>query len=206
MDSPDACLADLYLECVRSACQHVSCEKFFELFTPVLKRVAYRVALQFDAKCEIEDLAQEISLKLMNKDRLGNLALPQDPALVAAYFSVVATNIARDFFRMRGARKRGRARTVSLDEILDSVTMGQSAQAERSVLLGEIEEHLPENRKCRTIFRLYYRQGFSAKEIAALPDVGLSVKGVESLLNRVIVQLRQVFGSHGRKETGGKPE
>jgi RNA polymerase sigma-70 factor (ECF subfamily) len=206
VDSPDACLADLYLECVRSAC-HVSCEKFFDLFTPVLKRVAYRVALQFNAKGEIEDLIQEISLKLMNKDRLGNLALPPDPAQGAAYFSVVAANIARDFFRMRGAGKRGLARTVSWDETLDSITMGRTAEVDRSVLLGEIEEHLPADRKCQTIFRLYYRQGFSAKEIAALPEVGLSVKGVESLLNRVIIQLRQVMlGSRARKETNGKPE
>jgi RNA polymerase sigma-70 factor (ECF subfamily) len=207
MDSREARLSDLYLECVRSARRHASCEKFFQLFTPIMSRVAYRVASQFDAKTEIDDLIQEISLKLMNKDRLGNLALPPEPGLEAAYFSVVAANIARDFFRMRGASKRGRARTVSLDESLDSITMGRSTDSDRTVLLREIEERLPEDRKSKTIFRLYYRQGFSAKEIAAIPGVELSVKGVESLLHRVIAQLRQaMLGPPAEKKPGGKAE
>jgi RNA polymerase sigma-70 factor (ECF subfamily) len=133
--------------------------------------------------------------------------LPREPALGAPYFAVVAANVARDFFRKRGAYKRGRARTVSLDETLDSITAGRSVGADRSVLLSEIEEYLPEDRKCQTIFRLYYRQGFSAKEIAAIPEVGLSVKGVESLLHRVIRQLREaIHGARVKRETGGKPE
>jgi len=36
-----------------------------------------------------------------------------------------------------------------------------------------------------SIFWLYYEQGYSAKEISLLPSMGLTVKGVESTLQRL---------------------
>ena len=42
----------------------------------------------------------------------------------------------------------------------------------------------------RTAFWLYYRQGFTAKEIAGMPAMNLTVKGVESLLFRLTAVLR----------------
>jgi len=43
----------------------------------------------------------------------------------------------------------------------------------------------------RTIFWLYYRQGLTAKEIGALPSIGLSLKGVESTLHRLTQLVRE---------------
>jgi RNA polymerase sigma-70 factor (ECF subfamily) len=42
----------------------------------------------------------------------------------------------------------------------------------------------------RALFWLYYRQGYTAEEIARLPSAGLTAKGVESALRRVTVWLR----------------
>jgi RNA polymerase sigma-70 factor (ECF subfamily) len=42
----------------------------------------------------------------------------------------------------------------------------------------------------RTVFWLYYQQGFSAKAIAALPSIGLSEKGVESAILRLTREVR----------------
>jgi len=42
----------------------------------------------------------------------------------------------------------------------------------------------------RALFWLYYRQGLTAGEIAALPSAGLTAKGVESALRRVTGWLR----------------
>jgi RNA polymerase sigma-70 factor, ECF subfamily len=42
----------------------------------------------------------------------------------------------------------------------------------------------------RTIFWLYYRQGMTAKEITGLPGIGLSLKGVESALHRLVKLVR----------------
>jgi DNA-directed RNA polymerase specialized sigma24 family protein len=43
------------------------------------------------------------------------------------------------------------------------------------------------------VFDLYYFQDWTAKEIAALAWVGLSEKGVESLLRRMRLALRSFF-------------
>jgi RNA polymerase sigma-70 factor, ECF subfamily len=191
MDTSGACLAELYAECVRASGAHPACEKFFKMFLPTLGRIAYRVAAQFSATEETEDLIQEISLKLASKDSSVLMGLPRDPSASLAYFSVVAANAARDFFRSRNAAKRGVDRTVSLDSALESITGGVRNQPDRSLLLAQIDDCLPNDRKSRAVFRLYYRQGFSAKEIAAIPAVELSVKGVESLIHRIILLVRQ---------------
>ena len=41
------------------------------------------------------------------------------------------------------------------------------------------------------MFWLYYRVGLTANAIAALPSIGLSMKGVESTILRLIRLLRQ---------------
>src|SRR3954454_5988569 len=42
----------------------------------------------------------------------------------------------------------------------------------------------------RKIFWLYYREGLTAKEIAGLPQISLTLKGVESTLYRLIQLVR----------------
>jgi RNA polymerase sigma-70 factor (ECF subfamily) len=78
----------------------------------------------------------------------------------------------------------------------------QSAQMQRSALLAQLDSKLrsapdviPD--RDRTLFWLYYRQGFTAQEIARLGGAGLSAKGVESALRRVTIWLRG--------EVGGEP-
>ena len=67
---------------------------------------------------------------------------------------------------------------------------------ETRVLIGEIERCLqtlasePNFARDYTIFWLYYRQGFTAKAISQVRGIGLSVKGVESTLLRLIRLLR----------------
>jgi hypothetical protein len=51
--------------------------------------------------------------------------------------------------------------------------------------------HLERDRK---LFWLYYRVGLTADEIAGLPSIGLSTKGVESSLLRLTRLLRQEIG------------
>jgi RNA polymerase sigma-70 factor, ECF subfamily len=68
--------------------------------------------------------------------------------------------------------------------------------------LSEIDEHLkrcltgPEQERDRTIFWLYFRQGMSTKEIASLPTIGLSAKGVGSVIERLKHSIReQILGA-----------
>jgi DNA-directed RNA polymerase specialized sigma24 family protein len=66
----------------------------------------------------------------------------------------------------------------------------------RSVLLSELDRKLrsaPDvfGERDRALFWLYYLQGLTAEEIARLPVVGLTAKGVESVLRRVTRWLRE---------------
>jgi DNA-directed RNA polymerase specialized sigma24 family protein len=47
------------------------------------------------------------------------------------------------------------------------------------------------------IFWLYYKRGLTTKEIAGLPFINLSVKGVESTLHRLVQLLRSQLASDG---------
>jgi hypothetical protein len=44
------------------------------------------------------------------------------------------------------------------------------------------------------IFWFFYEQGYTAKEISFLPEIGLTVKGVEAVLLRLTRYLREEFG------------
>ena len=49
----------------------------------------------------------------------------------------------------------------------------------------------PDQERNRTIFWLHYRAGLSARAIAELPGMGLTTKGVESILMRITRELRE---------------
>jgi RNA polymerase sigma-70 factor, ECF subfamily len=184
-------LAALYQQCAGPQGLKAACEQFFKLFRPTLERVALRVAQQFGAGHETEDVIQEISLKLVEKDSSILAGLPQEPSSASAYLSVVAANAARDFFRSRQAEKRGIKRTISFDDTLESLSPRTQNDADRHLIMTQIEGFLPRDRKSRSVFWLYYRQGFSAREIAAIPAFELTVKGVESLIRRITLSVRR---------------
>jgi RNA polymerase sigma-70 factor (ECF subfamily) len=62
------------------------------------------------------------------------------------------------------------------------------------VLLREIDEaidRIAASKRDKTVFLLYYRQGFTALAIAQVPGIELTAKGVESCLHRLTAQLRE---------------
>jgi DNA-directed RNA polymerase specialized sigma subunit len=63
-----------------------------------------------------------------------------------------------------------------------------------NLLLRELEEMSGqglEGNRDRLILNLYYRKGYATKEIARIRSLGLSQKGVESCLHRLIERLRK---------------
>jgi RNA polymerase sigma-70 factor (ECF subfamily) len=49
----------------------------------------------------------------------------------------------------------------------------------------------PDQERNTRIFWLHYRVGLSARNIADLPGIGLTTKGVESILLRITKELRE---------------
>jgi RNA polymerase sigma-70 factor (ECF subfamily) len=168
---------------------------------PIFARVVYRVAGSTGAAQagDVDDVVQECFLKLEGARAKpdGGKSRFDCPEAALAYLKVLAANTARDYVRKRNAEKRGTAKTAALDDRLGEIAGPDGPNLDRHVLMRQIDGLLG-NPKERTIFWLYYRQGFTAKEIAGLPGIQLSAKGVESLLRRLALEIRkQLEGNSG---------
>lgn len=149
----------------------------------------------------LDDLVQDTYLKLCsNKCRkLADFA-EKHPDAVVGYIKTIAMNVARDHFKSQYSQKRGSGDVEQIGEDSDpegnSEKAGSAEAMLRELLLKQIDECIaksavgPDGERDRTIFWLYYRQGLTAKDIAALPGFDLTAKGVESVLVRVVRLVR----------------
>jgi RNA polymerase sigma-70 factor (ECF subfamily) len=150
----------------------------------------------------VDDLVQDTYLKLCTNKCCQLLEFgARHPDAILGYVKTIAVNVAHDHFKSLHSQKRGSGKVSQIMENADpraapSEPGGQEAM-EREVLFKQIDECIEtclegaDRDRDRTIFWLYYQQGMTAKDIAALPTIGLSAKGVESVIVRVIRLLRE---------------
>ncbi len=182
---------------------------FVRRFQPLIASSVIRVARSYGSTDPglIDDLIQETYLRLCkdNYRSLREFKAKHDEAIFG-FLKVTATNLARDHFRSRGTQKRR-------GEVEDDGTWGEpittSGSMERAVLLEEFDRRLAvsESDRDRAIFWLYYRQGFTAKDIARMHADSLTESGVESCLHRLTRSLREHIhkikeGTEARKPFG----
>ena len=182
-------------------------EEFVRCFHPdIAATISYVVRYYRHSDLSlIDDLIQETYLRFCRDDRrlLQTVRHWEGPA-IRAYLKRTAESIARDHFRSSMAQKRGGGQA---DEVLEIEPASGNTSPEDLTLLSEIERLLEEKVKRPrdlAIYRMVRVQGFSAREIAALPQVGLSVKGVESCLFRIDDLLRRTLASKKIEDTGGE--
>ncbi|MDR3738672.1 MAG: sigma-70 family RNA polymerase sigma factor [Terracidiphilus sp.] len=198
----DLSTEELIRRCVSSD-SSAAWEEFVRRFQPVITQTVLRTASRLgdSSSSTVTDLVQETYLKLCaNNFRLLRTFQPAYPDAFFGFVRTVAANLVRDHFRAIHAQCRGSQQPVSAEspEHLAAPTSapGNHAHLHREVLLREIDAHLadafdgPNALRNRHIFWLYYRAGCSAAEIAALPGLDLTAKGVESLLFRMTRELR----------------
>lgn len=148
----------------------------------------------------VEDLVQETYLKLFANDckALREFDCEHNNALYG-FLKVVASNVVHDYFRSAYSQKRGCGREKeNLEHVPVSMAFCRHSleEADRCILLDEIDDCLadragdPTFSRDYAIFWLYYREGLTAKAIADLPSVGLTVKGVESVVGRLTRYVR----------------
>ncbi|MGC2297450.1 MAG: sigma-70 family RNA polymerase sigma factor [Acidobacteriaceae bacterium] len=200
-------IAELLSRCVTPG-EIGAWEEFVRRFHRLIAKVVLRTLgrLGEPASHLVDDLVQETYLKLCADDfRLLREFVQQHPDAFFGYIKVVAANVVRDHFKSLRAHKRG-SQVLHVDS--DSTTAptresdaGSPAFMERSILVREIARQLdicvagPDSERKAMIFWLYYRLGLSAAAIAALPEVGLGEKGVESTIIRITRALRQRMAS-----------
>jgi RNA polymerase sigma-70 factor, ECF subfamily len=179
-------------------------EEFIGRIHSSIARVILRTASRFGNSSQqiVEDLVQETYLKLChNNYRLLREFEFRHPGAFMGFVQIVAVNVVRDYFKAMQAKRRGanQVKGMAEDFVLPSgeFSPGSPRTIERTILIHEIERQLnvvvagPDQERNVRVFWLYYKVGLSAGAIAALPDVDLSAKGVESLIFRITRDLRR---------------
>lgn len=186
-------------------------EEFMRRYHRLIAGVVFRTTQKWGESSSptIDDLIQETYLKLCADDYCLLRAYdPKHPSAIFGYLKVITANVVHDRFKALHSEKRGG------NQILEDVTtlenrsgasevFGSQHAIEREILLREIDAHLNASLsgatadRDRTIFWLYYRQGFTTKAIASLPAIGLTMKGVESTIFRITRMVRTRMAEMG---------
>ena len=149
----------------------------------------------------VEDLSQITYAKLW-EDRcrmLRDFAV-EHPEAILGYLKRVAANATHDYFRHVHSQTSGGSQPhVSADEVdpeAGKEVLGSRERLDFEIFLNQIDQHLqhclsePDGERDRMVFWLYFRQGMSTKEIASIPTIGLTEKGVGSVIERLKRALR----------------
>ena len=144
----------------------------------------------------VEDLTQATYLKLWEGGcRLLRDFAIQHPDAILGYIKRIAVNATHDHFKHERSQSSGgdkpHVSTSDVDPEAGGEARGSVEKIAFEIFLKEIDDHLkqsltgPDEERDRMIFWLYFRQGMSTKEIASLPGIGLSAKGIGSVIERL---------------------
>ena len=212
---------ELVRECAQSANQ-APWEEFISRFHRPISLSIIRTARIWGEvpRQLVDDPVQETYLKICSgRCRLIQEFADRHPEAVAGYIKTIAANVALDHFKGLRTQKRGagqKQETIGdTDPGTTSNAPGTALSIENQIMLRQIDECLnscsagPDKDRDRTIFWLHYQQGMSAKSISCLPNIGLSPKGVESVIFRLtrLVRDRIVnsrLESSGEEQSGKK--
>jgi RNA polymerase sigma-70 factor (ECF subfamily) len=214
MEASRASTNDLAQACARSA-DAAEWAELLRRCTPLVSLVTIRVARMWSNEASpalVDDTVQEVFLKLCAQERRVLRAFqPRGEDSFLGLVRLVAASVANDHFRRLYSVKRGgKVVTDSLREGTLPALPEENWEPHRmqqSVMLAQLDAKMrkaPEwvCERDRIIFWLYYRQGFTAEEIAAIPTTGLTAKGVESALRRVTQWVRAEIE---RRRPGDRP-
>ena len=159
----------------------------------------------------VGDLTQEVYLRLLAHDRraLRNFRGESDLAVVA-YLARVVRAVVGDQLRRDRSQKRA-ARLVSITEVPgdDQKPVGETLKADdRAAPDRLMRERLVVERlqtllhasgganatRDAMVFQLHVLEGLSAREIAAIPSLQMSLAAVETVLHRTRDRLRSIIG------------
>jgi RNA polymerase sigma-70 factor (ECF subfamily) len=194
-----------------------SWEEFVRRFRPLIAGVVSRTARRFGQYSPqlIDDLVQDTFLKLCaNQCHVMRDFKPRAEESIFGLLKTMAFTVTHDHFRGSMAKMRGAGRKESaLDGYVENTVAGRDGlpEVEREILLGQIDGYLASPKepvispRDREIFWLYYRHGMTARDIAAIAHLGLTPKGVESVIQRLTSHVRERFGQEALENPKGKP-
>ncbi|MGZ4813285.1 MAG: RNA polymerase sigma factor [Terriglobales bacterium] len=186
--------------------------EFIRRFHIVIGAAVLRTARRWGepTRSQLDDLIQDTYLKLCeNNSRLLRSFRPRREDSIYGFLKVVATNVVHDHFKAALAAKRGAGQTEALTDpvqkdpkIPDPNSFDVVGQRLQLVQVDDILTQLTagkDQERKRMIFWLRHRQGLTASEIAAIPSLGLTTEGVESVLMRLVAMIRgHIINSRSR--------
>ncbi len=175
------------------------------------------------AQDAVLDLTQEVFVKLLESDRRAlSRFRGRSEHSIHTYLHTIAVNLVRDHFKKLRAQKTPKAPsslsnlvTQELDSDAPSyeqALVSDGPGPERFVASQELRERMgatierasPQastRPRDRLIFRLYFIEGLTVGEIAAIPSVSLTESGVEKCVRRIREALRRELQG-GAQEAG----
>jgi RNA polymerase sigma factor (sigma-70 family) len=199
-------LAESWRQCVRSPADNSAWDQLLTEHPTFFRRIVVRTANRFGrypSPEDVDDACQEACLHIARKAHEGKFQPDIDDGSLIAYLAASLANAAHDHFRAQHAQSRNVNQTVSIDAGAVSETrLGIDPGIDREILIRELDKLVEGNRRDRDVY-LLWRQGSSAREIAALPTVNLTESGVESLVRRIHETLRKRIGGDARPAVSG---
>ena len=206
---------DLAKACAHSA-NAAEWEHLVRRCVPLASLVALRVCRMWvsdPSPATVDDIVQEVFLKLCEQERrILRDFQPRGEDSFLGLLRIVSASVANDYFRRIYSTKRG-GKVVTMPLMDDDAQSSKdgplpAAQMQQSALFAQLDQKLrsaPEiiPERDRALFWLYYRQGYTAEEIARLSAAGLTAKGVESALRRVTNWLKDEVAS---RKPGPQPQ
>jgi RNA polymerase sigma-70 factor, ECF subfamily len=154
----------------------------------------------------VDDLTQDTFMKLCANDfrALREFHFEHENSFYG-FLKTVASHVAQDYLRREYSSKHGGGlEEEDLDSAIIPARASSAEDTHLQILIAEIQRileeelgHEPNFQRDITIFWLYYRWGFTAKEISEIPSIALKVKGVESVLLRLTRLIRGRLGGRG---------
>lgn len=212
MDYEALSIEELVRECAERPCAD-AWEEFIRRFHRLIAATVLRT-LRLYGKSDpdlVEELIQDVYLKLCADDRaVLRRFKPLHENAFLGYLKKITANLVLDYIRKHFPEDD---REVELNELIAQHLEDKKAKSlENKIFFNKIDNILrkrgngPREEKERAIFWLYFRLGMTAKEIASLPSMKLTVKGVESCIFRLIVYIRkELFGDRPGGDPGGIP-
>lgn len=144
-----------------------------------------------------DDLIQDTYVKLFANDRKALRSIKNEyENTIYGFLKVVASNVVCDHFR----QSKNKVVEIEPTDLVLPPSPDGAHRIEVTQRRHEIERKLeelsatPTYNRDMAVFWLHHAQGYTAKEISLLPGIGLTVKGVEALLFRLMRFLRDRLG------------
>jgi RNA polymerase sigma factor (sigma-70 family) len=191
MDFRDFSIRELLDCCLRTE-EQAAWSEFFKRIVPTISGVVFNRMSRCGQPDRglVQDLVQDTLVKLLdkNKDALRRLEWRHEDAIYS-YVKVIASRVVADHFRKRKIVEE------TLEENLQAAEDSRFSQErlltnQQCAKVERVLEKLDVTPMEKDIFRFYFQSGFTAKEIGEMAGINLSVKRVETILSRLVRQVR----------------